>query len=139
MVGRGGMEVLVNRNILCMALAALVGQAGLVAPAMAWEALGTRDVRDAVDHDSIPVPGKRRFTRIRICAYQRPVHFIDVRVRFHNGEVQNVPVRSVVRAGKCTKAIDLEGVDRNISEVEFVYEANTPRRGVHATVRLFGE
>lgn len=128
-----------NQRILCTALAALSLQSIVATPAFAWQELGTRDVRDAVDRDTIVLPGARRFERIRICAYQRPVHFLDLKVRFANGSSQDVPLRAVVRAGKCTRAIDLVGGDRNIAAVDMVYEANTRRRGVHAKVRLFGE
>lgn len=123
-------------------LATIASVAALVAtatPALAWEFLGTRDVRDAVDHDAITLPGKHQFSRIRLCVYQRPVHFIDLDVRFANGGTQDVPVRAVIRPGQCTRAIDLVGDDRNISAVHMVYEANTRRRGVGAQIRLFGE
>lgn len=123
-------------------LAIMVAGAAMTAaatPALAWEHLGTRHVRDAVDRDAIVLPGNRKFDRIRICAYGRPVHFIDLEVRFANGTVQDVPVRAVVRPGQCTRAIDLVGVDRNIASVQMVYEANTRRRFVGAEVRLFGE
>lgn len=123
-------------------LATLAAGAALVtasSPAMAWDHLGTRHVRDAVDRDSINLPGNRKFDRIRICVYGRPVHFIDVNVRFANGGVQDVPVRAVIRPGQCTRNIDLNGNDRNITSVQFVYEANTRRRWVGSEVRLFGE
>jgi len=116
--------------------AALVATAG---PALAWDHLGTRHVRDAVDSDSINLPGNRKFDRIRICVYGRPVHFIDVNVHFANGGVQDVPVRAVIRPGQCTRVIDLNGDDRNITAVHMVYEANTRRRWVGSEVRLFGE
>jgi hypothetical protein len=123
-------------------LATIAAGAALLAaasPALAWDHLGTRHVRDAVDRDSIVLPGNRKFDRIRICAYGRPVHFIDVNVRFANGGVQDVPVRAIIRPGQCTRAIDLVGDDRNIASVHMVYEANTRRRFVGAEVRLFGE
>lgn len=120
-------------------VAAAILSAALAAPASAWDLLGTRDVRDAVDRDVIVVEGGRQFERIRLCVFERPVHFIDVDVRFANGGHQDVAVRARIRPGECTRAIDLVGVDRNITSVEMVYEANTRRRGVHATVRLFGE
>lgn len=108
-------------------------------PALGWDLLGSRDVRDAVDRDSIALRGDRQFERIRLCVYERPVHFIDVQVRFANGQVQEVPVNARIRPGQCTRNIDLNGTDRNIASVDMVYEANTPRRGAHASIRLFGE
>lgn len=120
-------------------IAAAAAAALLVSPASAWDLLGTRDVRDAVDRDVIVVEGARQFQRIRLCAYERPVHIIDLDVHFANGGHQDVSVRARIRPGDCTRAIDLVGDDRNITSVEMVYEANTRRRGVHASVRLFGE
>lgn len=113
--------------------------AALASPASAWDLLGSRDVRDAVDRDVIVVEGARQFQRIRLCAYERPVHIIDLDVHFANGGHQDVSLRAQIRPGQCTRAIDLVGDDRNITSVEMVYEANTRRRGVHASVRLFGE
>ena len=118
---------------------AIVAQIAVPSHAWAWDELGTRDVRDAVDRDSISLPGKRRFDRIKLCAYQRPVHLIDLKVRFANGGTQDVAVRGRIRPGDCTRAIELAGDDRNITAIDMIYEANTRRRGVHATIRLFGE
>ncbi len=124
---------------LLLAVAIAAASVATAAPAAAWDLLGTRDVRDAVDRDTISLPGARRFERIRLCVYERPVHFIDVTVRFANGARQDVPVRARIRPGQCTRALDLVGDDRNITAVDMVYEANTPHRGVGAQVRLFGE
>ncbi|MEQ1619705.1 MAG: hypothetical protein ABL883_15330 [Terricaulis sp.] len=128
-------------KIRTLFVTAAIATATLTAPAFAWdwELLGTRDVRDAVDRDTIVVEGGRPFDRIRLCVYERPVHFIDVDVHFANGGHQDIQVRARVQAGQCTRAIDLEGDDRNIASVGMVYEANTRRRGVGATVRLYGE
>jgi hypothetical protein len=108
-------------------------------PAFSWELLGSRDVADRVDRDSIAVEGNRRFDRIRLCVSERPVHFIDLDVRFANGGHQDVPVRAQIRAGQCTRSIDLTGDNRNVASVAMVYEANTRRRGVGARVQLYGE
>lgn len=128
-----------TRKRMMAAMAASAVLLTTATPSLAWEPLGSRDVRDAVDRDSIKLDGQRRFDRIRICVYERAVHFIDVNVRFANGGVQDVPVRARIKPGQCTRAIDLVGQDRNIVSVNMVYEANTRRRGVGAKVRLFGE
>jgi len=128
-----------NVKPLLLALALAAASVAAATPAAAWDLLGSRDVRDAVDRDTISLPGARRFERIRLCVYERPVHFIDVTVRFANGASQDVPVRARIRPGQCTRALDLVGDDRNITAVDMAYEANTPRRGVGAQVRLFGE
>lgn len=117
---------------------ALALGAGAASPAMAWDQLGVREVRDRTDRDTIVVEGPRRFDRIKLCVYRNPVHFIDVDVRFANGGHQDVSVRERIGAGQCTRAINLEGNDRNIVSVSMLYEETSFRRRT-ATVRLFGE
>lgn len=124
----------------CLAIAA-VSVAGLAAtpsPAAAWTLLGTREVLDRTDHDAIVVAGNRKFDRIKICVYRNPVHFIDVDVYFKNGGHQDVSVAQRINPGDCTRSIDLNGDDRNITRVDFVYEETSFRRA-RARVKLFGE
>jgi hypothetical protein len=108
-------------------------------PASAWTQIGVRDVRDRTDRDTIVVQGPRQFERIKLCVYRNPVHFIDVDVRYANGGHQDVSVRQRLNPGQCTRNIDLNGDDRNITTVSMLYEETSWRRGAHATVRLFAE
>jgi len=87
-----------------------------------WDAIGTRDVGAAADRDVIPVRGLARYRQIRLCAAGGPVNLLDLDVRFANGGHQDVPVRALVRAGTCTRAVDLAGADRNMTEVRLLYQ-----------------
>ena len=128
------------KAILVCAIVAL-GACATPAPAAAddWRLIGTRDVRDRTDRDTIVVEGPRQFERIKLCVYRNPVHFHDVDVRYANGGHQDVSVRQRINPGQCTRAIDLNGDDRNITTVSLLYEETSYRRGAHATVRLFAE
>jgi len=106
--------------------------------AAAWTQLGAREVRDRTDRDTIVVEGRRQFERIKLCVYRNPVHFIDLDVRYRNGGHQDVDVRQRINPGECTRAIDLNGDDRDIVSVSMLYEETSFRRRT-ATVRLFGE
>jgi hypothetical protein len=66
------------------------------------------------------------------------VHFYDVDVHFANGGHQDVSVRERINPGQCTRAIDLNGDDRNITRVSMLYEETSFRRRT-ATVRLYAE
>ncbi|UPT63652.1 MAG: hypothetical protein M0D54_03660 [Hyphomonadaceae bacterium JAD_PAG50586_4] len=125
-------------NLKACILGAVVALAATAGPAFAWDLIGTRDVRDRTERDTIVVEGPRQFERIRLCVYRQPVHFIDLDVRFANGGHQDVSVRQRINPGECTRAIDLNGDDRNIASVSMVYEETSFRRR-HATVRLFAE
>lgn len=118
--------------------AAFMAAASCATPAGAWTELGVREVRDRTERDTIAVEGHRRFDRIKLCVYRNPVHFIDLDVRFRNGGHQDVALRQRIDPGECTRAIDLQGDDRDIAAVSMVYEETSFRRRT-ATVRLFGE
>lgn len=128
------------RAVLASAVVALTACA-TAEPASAydWRLIGVRDVRDRTDRDTMVIEGPRRFERIRFCVYRNPVHFYDIDVRFANGGHQDVSVRRRINPGECTRAIDLNGDDRNITTVSMLYEETSYRRGAHATVRLFAE
>lgn len=125
-------------NIKTLAISAVVALAASAGPAAAWDLLGTRDVRDRTDRDTIALEGHRQFERIKLCVYRQPVHFYDLDVRFQNGGHQDVSIRSRINPGECTRAIDLNGDDRDITTISMLYEETSFRRR-HATVRVFGE
>ena len=131
------MEARLNLKLCAAGIAmALAMSAG---PAFAWDVIGVRDVRDRTERDTIIVAGPRQFERIKLCVDRNPVHFVDVDVRFANGGHQDVNVRQRINPGQCTRAIDLNGDDRNITTVSMVYEETSFRRRAHATVRLLAE
>lgn len=107
-------------------------------PALAWDVVGVRDVRDRTERDTIALEGHRQFERIKLCVYRNPVHFLDLDVRFQNGGHQDVSLRQRINPGECTRVIDLTGDDRDITTISMLYEETSFRRR-HATVRVFAE
>ena len=125
-------------NIKASLIAAAVAVSAIATPAYAWTLLGTRNVADRTDHDSISLPGNRVFNRIRLCVYRNPIRFYDLQVKYLNGGVQNVSVRDFIRPGQCTRSINLNGRFRNIDRIDMTYEETSWRHRT-ATVRVFGE
>jgi hypothetical protein len=78
------------------------------------------------------------FRQVKLTVHRASVDFRRVVVHYGNGTDQALDIRSTIRAGGETRAIDLDGSDRVIKSVEFWYDANT-RRGRRAVVRLFGK
>jgi hypothetical protein len=88
-----------------------------------WEAIGARQVSFRTERDTIAVRGNERHRQIMVCVYNRPVRFLDMDVRFGNGRSQDVSLRSVIGAGQCSRAIDLNGRHRDIRAVSFAYKS----------------
>jgi hypothetical protein len=125
-----------NLKTCLIALAALAAMAG---PAAAdWVMVGQREVTDRAETDTIVLGGHRQYERIRLCVYRNPVHFIDLDIRYRNGGHQDASVASRINPGNCTRAIDLNGDDRDIERIIVRYE-ETSRRRARATVRVFAE
>ena len=100
-----------------------------------WEQLGCQQVSFiGKDRVSIKV-GRRegRFKAIKLAARGNDVEMLDLKVVYANGEPDDIPVRSVIRAGRETGPLDLKGRDRAIDRIDMVYRSRPNFRG-QATV-----
>jgi hypothetical protein len=127
---------MIKRTALAAALC-FAGFSAAAAPAFAWENLGSRSVGFGVDRDSISARGEGKFRQIRLCVARNDIQMRDLDVVFGNGGNQDVSVRSVIRQGSCTRAIDLKGEKRNIRSVNMVYASRPSFKG-EAVVTLYG-
>ena len=115
----------VRTAVVLVTLAALVTLTA--AASTVWVKLGKRTVDFRTDHDTIRVgASKGRFRAIRIHVYNHPVRMLDLKIRFKDGTVQDVSLRSVIPAGQHSRIIDLRGGPRVISKVEFTYRSTGP-------------
>ena len=128
-----------RRSFTVVALIAGIAITTAAAPIVkGWELLGERAVKDRVDHDVISVTAREgAFKQIKLTVHRRGVDFRRVVVHFGNGDDQTINMKGTIRAGGETRAIDLEGAERNIRSVEFWYDSNS--RGAQAIVRLYGK
>jgi hypothetical protein len=104
-----------------------------------WELLGSQTVGFNVDRDVIQV-GRRegRFTRIALEVRDNDIFMFDLKVVFMNGEVQDIPIRTLIRRGTRSRPLDLAGGERVIKQIEMVYRTR-PGFGGRAVVNVYGE
>jgi hypothetical protein len=121
---------------LIAAAAAILAASAAASPAAAWDLIGTREVRDRTDRDTMAIEGRRDYRQIKVCVYRHPVHFIDLDVSFRNGGHQDVSIASRINPGKCTRNIDLDGGARDIATISFLYEETSFKHRT-ATVKVF--
>jgi hypothetical protein len=86
-----------------------------------WRTIGVKTVDGRVDRDRIHVRGDRRFRAVRLCVFNAPLVMRDFDIRYDNGRGQDVRVRQLIRAGTCTRVIDLAGRRRDIRSIELTY------------------
>ena len=128
-----------RRAYAAIALLAVGGM--LASPTLAadkWEELGCQKVGFLIDRDVVKV-GRRegRFKAIRLDVSGNAVYMEDLKVVYGNGAPDDIPVRSEIRDGGQTRALDLKGRDRVIDRVEMVYRAKPNFKG-SAKVCVFG-
>jgi hypothetical protein len=115
-----------RKLILAAIVAATTAAAVTPAAAQRWNDRGWRTVGfttvDGRDSDTIRLPGITRQSSIRLCAINQPLHLRDFDIRFANGGRQDVNTRAVLRAGTCTRAVDLRGNRRDIESVRLRYD-----------------
>ncbi|MEM7189938.1 MAG: hypothetical protein AAF439_10035 [Pseudomonadota bacterium] len=118
--------------------AALVLVASIVAPATAdaRDLLGTKTVKLRAETDVVRTPGTQRYRSVQICVAQRAVRFGDLDIVFANGDKVDARVRNVIRAGDCTRWIDLPGARRDIRRIVLRYD--TLGGGKRAKVTAWG-
>lgn len=111
---------------------------GVRPPVGRWVYLGEANVDGARDHDTIQV-GRQdgRFRAVQIRVERAPIEFQRVIVNYGNGQRDELEFRDRIRAGGTTRALDLKGGDRAITNVEFWYSPAT-YRGARPRVRLYG-
>jgi hypothetical protein len=100
-----------------------------------WVELGCQQVSFiGKDRDSIRVGrSEGRFKAIKLAARGNDVEMLDLKVIYANGEPDDIPVRSLIRAGRETRALDLRGRERAIDRIDMVYRSRPNFRG-QATV-----
>ena len=117
-------------RLMILAAAGAAATVTAIAPAAAqqwrWDERGWRTIGytrvDGRDSDTIALPGRTRQSAIRLCAMNQPLHLRDFDIRFANGGRQDVNTRAVLRAGTCTRAVDLRGNRRDIASVRLRYQ-----------------
>lgn len=124
--------------ILAAATAAATVAAAAPANAQHWHG-NWRTVAFTVvngrDTDTIRLPGTARYRQMRLCVFNGPIEMRDLDVRYRNGGRQDVAVRHMIRAGTCTRNIDLAGNRRDVTAIRIKY-APLARGWSRPTVRV---
>jgi hypothetical protein len=87
-----------------------------------WIQLGKEKVNARMERDEIRSASKGFVKQVVIEVRGAAVYFESVAVHLGDGEVVDLPVRSIIKAGERTRVIDLPGNARLIRKVVFVHQ-----------------
>ena len=103
-----------------------------------WKHLGQKEANLKVDRDEIAVgAGEGFFKAIKLEVRKAGVEFISLRVVYATGADQQIEVRKKIQAGGETRVMDLDGRNRSLRKVVFIYR--TDKKALkRASVVLYG-
>ncbi len=74
------------------------------------------------DRDDITVLGADHYKAMKLKATDSDIEIMDVKVKYENGDVQDIEVRKFIKAGEETREIDLNGKERAIKSIHLTYK-----------------
>ena len=127
------------RNILIAAAAAASFLAGpALAGEGAWMGIGLRSISASMPSQTIQVAeGNINIPReTMFCSDDSAVQILTADFRYRNGETQSLQVRARVRAGDCSRIINLRNRNAELASVTFTADPASLAAGATARVRV---
>jgi hypothetical protein len=103
-----------------------------------WHKIGDATVDFKSDRDEFVIVGANKFRAIRVKVKDAPIHIEDLKVRFEGDAMEDVPLRSQLRAGSESRVINLRNTNAELRKVEFVYHTIPNSKAERAQVELWG-
>ncbi|MEO6303225.1 MAG: hypothetical protein ABIP51_08630 [Bacteroidia bacterium] len=103
-----------------------------------WHKIGETTVDFGKDRDEVSVVGADKFAALIFKVDDAPIDLIDIEVFYESGDNQKVSVNFPIKAAGQSKSIDLNGGERSIKKIIFVYKTLPNRKDVKAHVEIWG-
>ncbi len=130
--------------IVTIALTVSFGTAKAQTPAVimsdktGWHKIGENIVGFERDRDEIMVMGADRFASIRFKLTDASIELISLEVYYESGNKQEINVNSKIKAPGESRVIDLNGGERNLKKIVFVYKTLENNKDQKAHVEVWG-
>ncbi len=118
--------------------AAIPSPAVMISDKTGWHKIGERNVDLVKDRDEISVIGADRFSSIKFMVTEASIDLNDLEVYYESGDKQNIQVRNPVMAGTESKVIDLNGGERSLKKIVFIYKTLPNQKSEKAHVEVWG-
>jgi len=127
-----------------------LGMAGLSSSVMAqtpqvitsdktgWHKIGETKADFIRDRDEIRVLGANRFAKIKFKVEHQSIHITSIEVYYESGDKQDIAIDFSLNAPGESNTIDLNGGERNVKRIVFVYKSISNEKGEKAHVEIWG-
>jgi hypothetical protein len=103
-----------------------------------WHKIGEVTASFSMEKESIVVLGADKFKSIKLKVTDANLDLQSLMVYYETGEMEEIPVRSNLKAGAETRVIDLKSKDKQLKKVVFTYKTVPNTSDEKAHVELYG-
>lgn len=104
-----------------------------------WHKIGETTVDFKKERDEVAVIGADRFASIKFKVTDAPIDLMDMEVYYESGDKQNIKINQPIKAaGGESRSIDLNGGERNLKKIVFVYKTLPNHKDEKAHVEIWG-
>jgi len=103
-----------------------------------WHKIGETTVNFNTDRDEVVVRGADKFAALKFKVMDVPIHLMDMEAYFDDGNKQDINVNFPIKPKGESRVIELEGGERDLKKVVFVYKTMTNRNDREAHIEIWG-
>ena len=135
------------KKVLMITLLAISGSYGIafaqkpeviVSDKTGWHKIGETTVDFAKDRDEILVMGADKFASIKFKVTDAAIDLINLEVYYESGDKQDVKVNMPIKFAGESRTIDLNGGERSLKKIVFVYKTLANSKDKKAHVEIWG-
>jgi hypothetical protein len=132
-------KVIVFLVLVCAYVPLALGQkpAVVISNEPGWHKIGEISASFKTQSESIVVLGADRFSSIKLKVTDAPINIEQLQVFYESGDIQDIDVKNVLKAGAETRVLDLKS-DEGLRKVAFTYKTLPNSQNEQAHVELYG-
>ena len=110
----------------------------IVSDTKGWHKIGETVVNFQKDRDEIILVGANRFASIKFKVEDAPIDLQSLEVYYDSGDRQDIKINATVKAPGTSRVIDLNGGERDVKKIVFVYKTLPNHKDVKAHIEIWG-
>ncbi len=103
-----------------------------------WHKIGKMVVDFQKERDVINIIGSNGFSAIKFQVQNAPIDLREIEVFYSGGDSQKVEINSSIKPEGYSRVIDLNGGERNIKKIAFVYKTVSNVNDKKARLQVWG-
>lgn len=103
-----------------------------------WHKIGETTVDFTREREEVLVLGANRFASLIFKVDDAPIDLVEIEIFYESGDNQKVSANFPIKAPGQSKEIDLNGGERNIKKIVFVYKTLPNNKDKKAHVEIWG-